>query len=69
MVKKIRLVNEDPSMETLDEQSYRRQMLEHQQAIDWKLWEMLKIMQSIHVSDDNTLRVEDATDKADKADE
>jgi hypothetical protein len=45
MVKKIRLIEEEPTMDALDEQAYRRQMLEYQQAIDWKLWEMLKIMQ------------------------
>jgi hypothetical protein len=52
MVKKIRLIEEEPSMEVLDEQAYRRQMLEYQQAIDWKLWEMLKIMQGTATTED-----------------
>ena len=34
-------------MEAMDEQAYRLQMLEYQKAIDWKLWEMLKIMQTM----------------------
>jgi hypothetical protein len=51
MVKKIRVIEEEPTIETLDDQSYRRQMLDYQKAIDWKLWEMLKIMQSMVVVD------------------
>lgn len=38
-------------MEAMDEQAYRSQMLEYQKAIDWKLWEMLKIMQSMSAVD------------------
>ena len=45
MVKKIRVIEEEPSIDAMDEQAYRKQMLGYQQAIDWKLWEMLKIMQ------------------------
>jgi hypothetical protein len=52
MVKKIRVIEEEPSIDALDEQAYRKQMLEYQQAIDWKLWEMLKIMQGMAVVDE-----------------
>ena len=43
MVKKIRLIEEDTSAEDLDTSEYQAKMLEFQQAIDWKLWELLKI--------------------------
>ena len=50
MVKKIRVIEEEPSIDAMDEQAYRKQMLEYQKAIDWKLWEMLKIMQGTDVA-------------------
>ena len=53
MVKKIKLI-EDPtaSADELDTAEYQRKMLEYQQAIDWKLWELLKIAQSIAEKND-----------------
>lgn len=46
MVKKIRLIEEEDSAEELDQKEFQAKMLEYQQSIDWKLWEMLKIMQA-----------------------
>lgn len=46
MVKKIRLVEDDTTADELDTQEYQAKMLEFQQAIDWKLWEILKISQA-----------------------
>lgn len=46
MVKKVRLVEDETTSEELDQADYQAKMLEYQQAIDWKLWEMLKIAQA-----------------------
>lgn len=45
MVKKIRMV-EDEVSGNLENDEYQAKMLEYQQAIDWKLWEMMKILQA-----------------------
>ena len=46
MVKKIKLVEDEKSFEELDTQEFQRQMLEYMKAMDWKLWELLKIEQA-----------------------
>jgi len=46
MVKKIRVIQDDTAVEELDQADYQAKMLEYQQAIDWKLWEILKIAQA-----------------------
>jgi len=46
MVKKIRLIEDETTADDLDQSEYQAKMLEYQQAIDWKLWEMLKIAQA-----------------------
>jgi hypothetical protein len=46
MVKKIRLIEDEKTADELDQAEYQAKMLEYQQAIDWKLWEMLKISQA-----------------------
>ena len=43
MVKKIRLIEEEQTAEELDAKEFQAKILEYMQAIDWKLWEMLKI--------------------------
>lgn len=53
MVKKIRMIEEVVTEEVLDEQSWQKQMLEYQKSMDWKLWEMLKIMQGIVIDSGN----------------
>lgn len=45
MVKKIRLIEDETSAEDLDNEEFKAKVLEYMQAIDWKLWEMLKIEQ------------------------
>lgn len=45
MVKKIRLIEDETTVEELDSAEFRAKLLEYLQAIDWKLWEMLKIEQ------------------------
>lgn len=46
MVKKIKLIEEQPDIDELEEKDYQAKMLEYMQAIDWKLWEMLKLYQA-----------------------
>lgn len=46
MVKKIRLIEEEQSSEELDAKEFQAKVLEFMQAMDWKLWEMLKIEQA-----------------------
>ena len=46
MVKKIQLVDTPPSSDELSDAEYRQKMLAFMEAIDWKLWELLKIQQS-----------------------
>jgi hypothetical protein len=44
MVKKIRLIDDDQEPNTDPAiLQFQKDMLAHQQAIDWKLWELLKI--------------------------
>lgn len=45
MVKKIRVIEEEKTDEELDAQEFQARMLEYMQAMDWKLWEMLKVVQ------------------------
>lgn len=46
MVKKIRIEEEDSVTDSeLDNKDFQEQMLEYMQALDWKLWEILKIYQ------------------------
>ena len=48
MVKKIKMVDdEEVTQDDLDTLSYQKQMLEYHQAMDWKLWELLKIAKAI----------------------
>jgi len=47
MVKKIRLIDDDDTaIEDVDTQEYQETVINYLQAIDWKLWEMLKIEQA-----------------------
>jgi hypothetical protein len=47
MVKKIRIIEEQPQEEDLNPvDTYETKMLKYQQAIDWKMWEVLKIAQA-----------------------
>lgn len=46
MVKKIRLIEEEETTEELDAKEFQTKLLDYLQAIDWKLWEMLKIEQA-----------------------
>lgn len=45
MVKKIKVVEDSINPDELGEQEYKAKVLEYLQAMDWKLWEMLKIAQ------------------------
>jgi hypothetical protein len=45
MVKKIRLVEEQPSAEELSAQEFQEKTLEYMKSMDWKLWEMMKVVQ------------------------
>ena len=46
MVKKIRLIEQESSDEELEIAEFQSKMLEYMRAMDWKLWEMLKIEQA-----------------------
>lgn len=46
MVKKIRVIDEQESAESLDEADFKVKMLTFLEQIDWKLWELLKIEQA-----------------------
>lgn len=46
MVKKIRLIEEEASAEELDAIDFQNKVLGFLEAMDWKLWEMLKIEQA-----------------------
>jgi hypothetical protein len=47
MVKKIKFIEEEIPVEVMDEQTYQTKMLEYQKSMDWKVWEILKLMQSM----------------------
>lgn len=47
MAKKIRVIEEEQTEEELSTQEFQSKMLEYMHTMDWKLWEMLKIMQSM----------------------
>ena len=44
MVKKIRLVEEDSTVEELSAQEFQEKTLEYMKSMDWKLWEMMKVV-------------------------
>ncbi len=46
MVKKIRVVEEDRTEEELNNEEFQAKMLEYMHTMDWKLWEMLKLMKA-----------------------
>ena len=46
MVKKIRLIEEESTAEELNTTEFQSKLLGYMQAIDWKLWEILKIEQA-----------------------
>jgi hypothetical protein len=46
MVKKIRVVEEERTEEELSTEEFQAKMLEYMHTMDWKLWEILKIMQA-----------------------
>ena len=47
MARKIRLIEEEPSDETLDNADFNKTILELAKSMDWKLWELLQTMQRI----------------------
>ena len=47
MARKIRLIEEEPSDETLDNADFNKTVLELAKSMDWKLWELLQTMQRI----------------------
>ena len=47
MVKKIRLVEDEVSDEEMDMTDTTKQIVELAKSMDWKLWEMLQIMQRL----------------------
>jgi hypothetical protein len=51
MVKKIRLIEQESSAEELNTAEFQSKMLEYMRAMDWKLWEMLKIEQARAIRD------------------
>lgn len=46
MVKKIKLIEDEDYADDLDNREFQEKVLEYLQAMDWKLWEMLKIEQA-----------------------
>lgn len=46
MVKKIRIIEDDPTTDEISDDEFKAKILEYLHAIDWKLWEMLKIQQA-----------------------
>jgi hypothetical protein len=52
MVKKIRVVEEERTEEELSTEEFQAKMLEYMHTMDWKLWEMLKLMRT-HLETDN----------------
>ena len=47
MARKIRLIEEEPSDETLDNADFNKTILELAKSMDWRLWELLQTMQRI----------------------
>lgn len=47
MARKIRLIEEEPSDNTLDSNDFQRELLELAKSMDWKLWELLQTMQRL----------------------
>ena len=50
MVKKIRVIDETPDEDTSMGSSSDKDMMELAKSIDWKLWEMLQVMQRLEKS-------------------
>lgn len=46
MVKKVKFIEEQPSPDDISQQNFQEQLLDYLKAIDWKLWEILKIEQA-----------------------
>lgn len=46
MVKKIRIL-EEPSVDELSEDDFRKNIMEIAKSADWKLWELLQTMQRL----------------------
>ena len=65
MARKIRLIEEEPSDETLDNADFNKTVLELAKSMDWKLWEMLQIMQRLE-KQLGTTTTEDKTDAKSK---
>ena len=47
MARKIRLIEEEPSDNTLDSNDFQKELLELAKSMDWKLWELLQTMQRL----------------------
>jgi spore maturation protein CgeB len=45
MVKKIRLIEEEPTFDEMSARDFQDKTLEYMKSIDWKLWEMMKVVQ------------------------
>mgnify|MGYP001044623862 CR=1 FL=1 len=65
MVKKIRLIEDEVSDEELDRNDMQSQFMELAKSMDWKLWEMLQIMQRLE-KQLGTTTTEDKTDAKSK---
>ena len=52
MAKKIRVVEEERTEEELSNEEFQAKMLEYMHTMDWKLWEILKLMRA-HLETDN----------------
>ena len=46
MVKKIRVI-EEPTVDEISEEDYRKTIMEIAKSADWKLWELLQTMQRL----------------------
>jgi len=46
MVKKIRVIDE-PTIDEVTEEDFRKNMMEIAKSADWKLWELLQTMQRL----------------------
>lgn len=55
MVKKIKIIEEEKTLEELTTISFQEKLLEYLQAIDWKLWELMKIEQARDKKNDNNI--------------
>jgi hypothetical protein len=47
MVKKIRVIDEPKEETTMDEDDFRKNIMELAKSADWKLWELLQTMQRL----------------------